>query len=204
MSLITLIGAVVFRLLALPDADWPEKALSDSADRTRRLAGAVVVLFIIAAAMRLRSAFEMMPTTSFSGPNAAGIGGLMSGEWGAGWLFVFAGAGLVAIALLVARRSITGWYLAAFGVVPICLGEAMTGHAGSMPRLLGLSVAADVAHVGSRWPDRWASVLVMCGIPALRTFELCPRRVAARFVRDIIVPQSSVVLVVGSGLTLRG
>jgi copper transport protein len=203
VALITLIGAVVFRLLALPDADWPKTALSDSADRTRRLAGAVVVLFIIAAAMRLRSAFEMMPTTSFSGPNAAGIGGLMSGEWGVGWLFVFAGAGLAAIALLVARRSITGWYLAAFGVVSICLGEAMTGHAGSLPRWVGLSVAADVAHVlgAGGWVGGLAC-LVMCGIPALGTFEPVLRDVAAaRLVRAYHrAAIQCVVLVVGSGL----
>ena len=203
VALITVIGAVVFRLLALPDADWPEKALSDSADRTRRLAGAVVVLFIIAAAMRLRSAFEMMPTTEFSGPGVSGIGGLMSGEWGAGWLFVFGGAVLVVIGLLVARRSTTGWYLAALGVVPICLGEAMTGHAGSMPRFLGLSVAADVAHVlgAGGWIGGLACVVV-CGFPTLGTFEPVLRDVAAaRLVRAFHrAAIQCVVLVVGSGL----
>ena len=203
VALITLIGAVVFRLLVLPDAEWTEKALSDAADRTRRLATAVLLLFAIAAAMRLRSAFEMMPTTAFSGPNASGIGGLMSGEWGVGWLFAFAGALIAGIGLFVARRSTAGWILATFGVAPICLGEALTGHAGSMPRLVGLSVAADIAHVlgAGGWIGGLAC-LIMCGIPALGTVEPVLRDVAAaRLVRAYHrAAIQCVALVVASGL----
>ncbi len=203
VALITLIGAVVFRLLALPAAEWPDKALSDAADRTRRLATAVLLLFAIAAAMRLRAAFEMMPTTAFTGPNASGVGGLMSGEWGIGWLIAFAGALIVAVGVLVARRSTAGWLLAAFGLVPICLGEALTGHAGSMPRFVGLSVAADVAHVlgAGGWIGGLAC-LVMCGIPALATVDPVLRDVAAaRLVRAYHrAAIQCVVLVAGSGL----
>jgi putative copper export protein len=193
---------VVFRILVLPDAEWTEKPLIDSTDRTRRLATAVLLLFTIAAAMRLRSAFDMMPTTT-SGPSASGVGGLMSGEWGIGWLFVVAGIACVAIGLLVARRTTAGWVVAAFGLVPICLGEALTGHAGSMPRLVGLSVAADVAHVlgAGGWIGGLAT-LVMCGIPALGTVEPVSRDVAAaRLVRAYHrAAIQCVALVAGSGL----
>jgi putative copper export protein len=127
----------------------------------------------------------------------------MSGEWGIGWLIAFAGALIAAIGLLVARRSTAGWMLAAFGLVPICLGEALTGHAGSMPRLVGLSVAADVAHVlgAGGWIGGLAT-LVMCGIPALGTVEPVSRDVAAaRLVRAYHrAAIQCVALVAGSGL----
>ena len=203
VALVTLIGAVVFRLIAVPEAEWPENARNDLADRTRRLAGAVMILFIASAAMRFRAALEMMPASQFNGTAGSGIGGLLSGGWAIGWLFVLSGAVLVALALLLARRSTMGWALAAIGLVPICLGEALTGHAGSLPRSVGVSVAADVAHVlGAGGWIGGLVCLLMCGLPAVRSVETVLRDVAAaRLVRAYHrAATQCVVLVVASGL----
>jgi len=185
VAAITLFGAVIFRLFVLSRAAWPEAAHRDAASRTRRLAGAVLLLFVIAAAMRFRAAFEMMPTNQLTGPGVTGISGMMSGVWAAGWLVLFVGAAIAALALFMARRSGMGWVLAVLGIATICAGEALTGHAGSMPRYVSLSVAVDVAHflAAGGWIGGLTCV-VLCGLPALGTVEPVLRDVAgARLVR---------------------
>jgi putative copper export protein len=176
---------VVFRLFVLPRAEFPEAAFRDAADRTRNLAGAVLLLFVIAAAMRFRAALEMMPATPLTGPGALGIGALMSGAWALAWLVVFAGAVIVMLSLFVARRSVIGWFLAILGITTICAGEALTGHAGSLANNGSIGVVADVAHFlgAGGWIGGLACV-VLCGLPAVRVAEPVLRDVAAsRLVR---------------------
>jgi len=180
VAAITLIGAVMVRLFTLPRADWPAAGAADMSERLRRLSGAVLVLSMIAAAMRFRATLDLV---TLSGPNATGLSAMMPVN--PGWLFLFVGGVVVGIGFIWARAARAGWMLMGLGVAAICLGEALTGHAGSMPRQLSLSVAADVAHflAAGGWIGGLAS-LVMCGLPALRTVDTVLRDVAAaRLVR---------------------
>lgn len=195
---ITLIGAVLFRLFTLPRADWPDPAMADVSERLRRLAGAVLVLLMIAAAMRFRATLDLMTASE---PAASGIRGMMPVN--PGWLFLFIGGVVVGVGFIWARASRAGWMLMTLGVVGICLGEALTGHAGSMPRYLPLSVATDVTHflAAGGWIGGLAC-LAMCGLPALRSVDTVLRDVAgARLVRSFHrSAMQCVVLVLASAL----
>jgi copper transport protein len=184
VAAITLIGAVVFRLFVLPRAEWPPHAARESADRTRRLATAVLVLFMITTVMRLVAESDLMPMPS-SAPRRLAIAILMQTQWGFGWLFGLIGALVVGGGLLAARAASAGWMLVGLGVVGICVGEALTGHAGSIVGHPALGVATDVAHfLGAGGWIGGLTCLVLCGLPALRGLDASFRDVAgARLIR---------------------
>lgn len=202
IAAITLIGAVVFRLFVLPRAEWPVSAASDGADRARRLASAVLLLFAIASIMRLVAESDLMPGVS-TGRGVAILSMVKETGWGHGWLFSAAGALIVFAGLVTARRVMTGWIVAGVGVVGICLGEALTGHAGSMTRHLPLAISVDVAHFlgAGGWLGGLACVVV-CGLPALRVLDEGSRHVAgARLVRGYHrAAMECVVLVIATAL----
>ena len=81
------------------------------------------------------------------------------------------------VGLLAVRASAVGWIVAALGTVGICLGEALTGHAGVVARHSSVAVAVDLAHFlgAGGWLGGLAAVL-RCGLPVLA--DLDPNRAA--------------------------
>jgi putative copper export protein/methionine-rich copper-binding protein CopC len=171
VAALVLIGAAVFRLFVLPAADWPAEQVNDAGDRARRLAMAVVVLFLVASATRLVAESDLIPSAA-TARGAAVMATMFDTRWGHGWLFAATGGVISLIGLLFARVTRTGWIITGLGVIAICVGEAMTGHSGAMGRHAPLAVAADVAHFlsGGGWLGGLTCV-VLCGLPALRSLD---------------------------------
>jgi putative copper export protein/methionine-rich copper-binding protein CopC len=167
VALITLIGVVVFRLFILREAALPADVTADAADRARRLANAVLLLFAISTVWRLAAQSDLIPTAGSARFDAM-LSVVRDTHWGHGWLAGGVGVVVTALGLLIASESLVGWIVAGVGVVAICIGEAMTGHAAAS-RHVAFAISVDVAHVLSAggWFGGLAAV-AMCGLPATR------------------------------------
>jgi putative copper export protein/methionine-rich copper-binding protein CopC len=183
VAVMVLIGAVVFRLFVLPGAEFPVHELNEASDRARRLAIAVLMLFLVSSLTRLIAESELMSGVARS---TAMMSTIRDTRWGHGWMFAATGGIIAIVGLFVARATRTAWIVAGLGAVAICVGEAMTGHAAAMDRHAPLAVATDVAHFLSAggWLGGLTCV-VLCGLPTLRAFDERNRVLSgARLVRS--------------------
>lgn len=167
VALLTLVGLVTFRLAVITAAHWSESSVRDVNDRLLRFANALWVLFIVATLTRAFAEAELLPTSE-SRVHALGIL-VKSTQWGHGWAIGFGGAILLLIGLVIARvPGMTGWVIAAVGVIIAALGETLTGHSvtSSHP---ALAVASDIAHLlaGGGWLGGLAA-LMLAGLPSLK------------------------------------
>lgn len=169
VAVLLLVGVVTFRLAILPGARWTGELALEAADRVRRLGVAAVVLFMITTFVRAMAQSALLPTAS-SSRTVAVMTLARETAWGHGWTVGAAGAIVMLIGLILARRNFAGWLVAGIGVVAICLGEGLTGHAGpAIVRHFSLALAVDVAHVlgAGGWLGGLAAV-TLSGIPSLR------------------------------------
>jgi len=167
VAVLTLVGAVVFRLFVLPEAQWTPDLREDASDRARRFASAVFVLFAVTTVTRLMAQSDLIADAQASRWHAV-IAVVRDTRWGHGWLIGAIG-GLIAIAgLFTAKRAWWGWIVAGLGVVGIGFGEGLTGHAAAVHHT-SLALAADLAHLlgAGGWLGGLAA-LMLCGLPALR------------------------------------
>lgn len=178
IAVVTLVGAMVFRLFVLHDARLSPEVTADAVDRTKRLANAVLFLFAITTLWRLSAEADLIPTAG-TARFAAMVSVARDTMWGHGWLVGGVGVVIAALGLLIAATSFTGWIVAALGVVAICVAEALTGHAAASVHRAALATAVDVAHVLSAggWLGGLATVL-MCGLPATGRVDSNNRRQA--------------------------
>ena len=167
---LTLIGALVVRLVVLPRAEVPSETFADGADRLRRLASAAVVLFTLATLMRLAAESTLIMNDGGSRLRAM-ITVVRDTRWGHGWAIGAGGAIVAFVGLLAARRSLPGWIVAAVCAVLVCLSESLTGHAAASSRS-ALAVAVDVTHVlgAGGWIGGLAA-LVLSVFPALGALD---------------------------------
>lgn len=183
IGVLTLVGAMVFRLVVLPAAGWPEGVTHDASDRTRRFAQAALLLFAITTLMRLGGESTLVPAPTSS--RLSDMWTVMHAtRWGTGWCVGAIGAIVAAVGLFAARRAHSGWFAAAIGVIAIAASESITGHAGASSRS-ALAIATDVAHVlaGGGWLGG-LTVVLLCGLPALRSVNEAERPAAgSRLVR---------------------
>jgi putative copper export protein/methionine-rich copper-binding protein CopC len=184
-SVLTLIGAVLFRLFILPPAELAAPVFAESADRARRLAHAALALFVLATLTRVFDQSNLV-----AGAASARIPAVMSviegTRWGHGWLVGLVGAALALIGFAVARSTSVGWIVAGIGVAAIATSESLTGHAGAATRMMPLAVGVDVAHVlgAGGWLGGLTAVL-LSGLPALRSLDDVERpRAGSRLVRS--------------------
>jgi copper transport protein len=207
MALLCVIGAIVFRLVVLPASKWPDELAADSADRVRRLAVAFAILFAIATLTRALAQSELLAQPTASRLDA--LRTLISGtRWGLAWTVGACGIIVAFIGLIAARAprparaGLTGWIIAAAGIVAVTISEALTGHSGSSPHL-SLAMAADVAHQlgAGGWIGGLACVLV-AGLPPTRRLSESEAPLAgSRLVRAYHASAlEGVVLVVASGV----
>ncbi len=183
IGVLTLVGAMVFRLVVLPAAGWPESVTHDASDRTRRFAQAALLLFAVTTLMRLGGESTLVPD-----PTSSRLSDMWTvvhaTRWGTGWCVGAIGAIVAAVGLFAARRVHSGWFAAAIGVIAIAASESITGHAGASSRS-ALAIATDVAHVlaGGGWLGG-LTVVLLCGLPALRSVNETERPAAgSRLVR---------------------
>lgn len=170
VSVITMIGAIIFRLVVLPGAQWSGELTAEAGERARRLAQAALTLFIIATLMRVVSQSELVPS-EVGGRITAILSVVRETRWGHGWSVGAAGALVVLIGLVAARVRFAGWTIAAIGIVAVCTGDALTGHPGASPHL-ALAVATDITHYlgAGGWIGGLVAV-VLSGLPALRIID---------------------------------
>jgi len=183
VSVITMIGAIIFRLVVLPGAEWSNELTVDAGERARRLAQAALTLFIIATLMRVVAESELIPS-DVGGRMSAVISVVRDTRWGRGWAVGAAGAIVVLIGLVVARAKQAGWMIAAIGIVAVCTGDALTGHSGASNHL-PLAVATDITHYlgAGGWIGGLVAV-VLSGLPSLRIIPDADRpRAGSQLVR---------------------
>ena len=167
VAVLTLVGAVVFRLFVLPEAQWTPELREDASDRARRLASAVFVLFAVTTITRLMAQSDLIADAQ-QGRWHAVVAVVRDTRWGHGWLIGAIGGVVAILGLLMAKRAWWGWIIAGLGVVGIGFGEGLTGHAAAVHNT-SLALAADLAHLlgAGGWLGGLAA-LMLCGLPALR------------------------------------
>jgi copper transport protein len=145
VSLLTIIGAIIVRLIVIPRAGWSADLVADAGDRARSLAQSASVLLLCTTLYRAATQSQMMTgaPTSFFGRLSSLV---RETNWGQGWAIGAAGVLAIVVGLFVARRGVGGWTLAALGAVFVAGGQALTGHAASNAHP-ALAVATDVVHV---------------------------------------------------------
>jgi methionine-rich copper-binding protein CopC/putative copper export protein len=160
MGALTLIGAVIVRLVVLPRAEVPAEMFVDATDRLRRLATAALTLFILGTLMRLAAESTLIMNDGDSRLRAMVVV-VRDTRWGHGWAIGAGGAVLAYLGLFAGRGLAAGWILAAVGSVLVCLSEALTGHAAASSRS-ALAVAVDVTHVlgAGGWVGGLAALLL--------------------------------------------
>ena len=202
VSVLTLIGTVIFRLVILRRAALPAPASEESADRARRLARAALALFIVATLTRVFAQSALVPGASADRIHTV-LSVVQGTRWGNGWLVGFAGALLAVAGLMAGGAAAAGWAIAAVGVAGIATAEALTGHAGASTTYVSLAIAADVAHVlgAGGWIGGLTAVL-LCGLPSLRALTDDERaRAGSRLVRSFHgAAVECVALVLGSAV----
>jgi len=167
VAVITMIGAIIFRLVVLPGAQWSNELTTEAGERARRLAQAALTLFVIGTCMRVIAESSLIPSDA-GGRLSAVLSVIRDTRWGHGWAVGAAGGVVVLIGLVVARSARAGWLMAAVGVVAVCTGDALTGHSG-VSRHLALAVATDITHYlgAGGWIGGLVAVL-LSGLPSLR------------------------------------
>ncbi len=201
LAVLIVIGAIVFRLVVLPNAALGDDFANDAAARVRRFAFAALALFVVTTIARI--AFESQLISGASSAMSAVVSTARDTRWGHGWLTGAVGAILVFVGLVSGRRSTGGWFAAALGAVLVCVGEALTGHAASLPRHTALSVSADVTHVlgAGAWLGSLA-MMAAVGLPAIGKLGSAESpRAGSALTRAYHTPAvDGVVLVVASGV----
>jgi putative copper export protein/methionine-rich copper-binding protein CopC len=167
---LTLIGAVIVRLVVLPRAELPAETFPDAADRLRRLATAALTLFIVGTLIRLAAESTLIMNEGDSRLHAMLVV-VRDTRWGHGWAIGAGGAVLAYAALVVGRATGVPWIVAALGAVLVSLSESLTGHAAASSHS-ALAVAADVTHVlgAGGWIGGLAALLLSV-FPALHSLD---------------------------------
>jgi putative copper export protein/methionine-rich copper-binding protein CopC len=162
LSLLVVIGAVVFQLAVLPRVTVDEN-LRTTISHTIATAGAMTaVLLLLAVVARLAMQVQLLNARpGVREVSAADIVGAT--RWGVGWMLQGSGALLAVAALLAVRRRQTAWAVAAVAALVLSITPALGGHASASPRFAALGIIADVGHVigASGW---LGSLLMMVAI----------------------------------------
>ena len=169
VALLTVLGALGFRHGVLPPLAARGVPTADAADRARRFGQNVLILYAIAAFVRLYTESRAMygPDVALAGASLIPL--VTRTTWGLGWLAGVVGALLLAVGWAISRRSVTiGTPLALTGALGMVLAPAMSGHATGSEHFI-VSVTLDMLHVAAAgvWIGGLMLVLFV-GIPAMR------------------------------------
>jgi copper transport protein len=172
VALLTMLGVLGFRHGVLPPLAVRGVPTSDAADSARRLGQSVLILYGIAALIRL-----YLQSTAVYGRDTAlatdALAALISRTtWGAGWTAGVLGAAVLLIGWRISRYSVTfGTPLALTGAFGMVLSPALSGHAAASRHFVW-SVTLDAMHIAAAgvWIGGLLIVLI-AGIPAMLRLE---------------------------------
>jgi putative copper export protein len=120
--------------------------VAPASERAAAIGRGALVFLLLASGARLLTQFAAIGVSLGDFAFAREI--LFRTVWGWGWLLQVIGAIVGFAAFHTARRSPEfGWRLAAVAAVLLAVTPALSGHAAGVPRLAGLAVLADSAHV---------------------------------------------------------
>lgn len=206
VAVLTIVGTAVFGLFVLPGASLPPDVVRDARDRTRRLANAVLLLFVVTTVWRLAAQTSLLPSSVRGGTAMLTV--LHDTSWGKGWIVGAIGIAVAALGLLMARSSRVGWALTGIGAAAIAASEGLTGHPAAATNV-PLAAAVDVVHVigAGGWIGGLAAV-ALCGLAATRRSEVAGGTTASHqlvrsFHRSAVVCVSIVLLTALAGAWLR-
>lgn len=169
VALLSVLGALGFRHGVLPPLAARGVPTADAADRARRLGKGVLVLYAVAAAVRLYAEAVALNTREHALEPGVLLPLLTSTTWGVGWLVGVIGALLVLVGWTISRTSVTlGTPLALTGALGMVLSPALSGHAAASHNFV-ISVTLDMLHVAAA--GVWIGGLLMMllvGVPAMR------------------------------------
>jgi copper transport protein len=168
VALLTVLGVLGFRHGVLPPLAARGVGTSDAADRARRLGQSALVLYVLAALVRLYT--ESVSIHGDAALAARSLTPMLTGTmWGIGWLAGVIGAVLLMLGWTISKKNVMiGTPLALTGALGMVLSPAMSGHATSS-RYFVLSMTLDMLHVAAAgvWIGGLLLVL-LAGIPAMR------------------------------------
>jgi copper transport protein len=170
VALLTAVGLVIFRLAVLPPSGWNAQLTANASARAVRLGRAVLLLFAITTLSRGLTEASLLPGYIGTRFNALFVL-VQHTRWGMMWAVGVAGLIVAFAGLLFAEKTLSGWIVAAVGLVVVAVSEALTGHAGAVPHPAA-AIAADVAHLlgAGGWLGGLTAVL-LCGLPAVRSLD---------------------------------
>jgi putative copper export protein len=166
-ALLSVLGALGFRHGVLPPLAARGVPTADAADRARRLGLAMLLLYVVAAGIRVYT-----QSAAIYGKDAFAWGALSrllsETVWGAGWSVGVIGAVLVALGWTASKRNVMlGTPLALTGALGMVLSPSLSGHAASSSYFIA-NVTLDTMHVAvaGMWIGGLA-MLLCAGIPAM-------------------------------------
>lgn len=167
IAILAVLGTVVFRFVVLGALERRQEPVADLAERARQIGLGAVVLLLVTGVYRLVTEHRALGHVhGLLDVNA--LGALVSQTmWGRGWLVGGVGAAILLVSLVVARRSQTGWYLAAVGALAVAVSPALTGHAAANADQPAVAILVDALHVLGA--GAWLGTLLlvaMAGVPA--------------------------------------
>jgi copper transport protein len=169
VALITILGALGFRHGVLPPLAARGVPTADAADRARRLGQGALLLYAIAAIVRLFGESAALNGHGQALAPDALLTLLGRTSWGMGWITGLVGAALLFAGWSISKRGVTmGTPLALTGALGLVASPALTGHAASSNWFI-VSVTLDMLHVlaAGVWIGGLLIVL-LAGIPAMR------------------------------------
>ena len=169
VALITVLGALGFRHGVLPPLASRGVPTADAADRARRLGQGALLLYALAALVRLYAESVALNGRQQALAPDALIPVLTQTSWGMGWSTGIVGAVLLLVGWIISKKSVSiGTPLALTGALGIVAAPALTGHAASSSSFV-IAVTLDMLHVlaAGAWIGGLLMVL-LAGIPAMR------------------------------------
>ena len=175
-AILIVVGAVTFRILVLgfmSRARVPRVTLIETAAMLAARIGLLGAAALgIDAVLRLAAQSYALHGVSDAWNVVFVAAMLRKTVWGWAWLLQVVGVVVALIGFRQARiasgsQVARGWLMASLGAVVLAFSPALSGHAVSAPRLAGLAVLADAAHVlgASGWLGSLLFVIVV-GMPA--------------------------------------
>lgn len=169
VALVTILGAVAFRHAVLPPLASRGVATADAADRARRLGLGALLLYALAALIRLYAKSVTLNGQQRALDPGALVPVLTQTAWGMGWSTGVFGALVLFLGWTISKRSVgIGTPLALTGTLGLVTAPALTGHAASSNSFV-IAVTLDMLHVLAA--GAWLGALLMvvlAGIPAMR------------------------------------
>jgi copper transport protein len=146
LAMLAMLGAVAFRFAVLSRTTGLEIVVRDGvsssiAGRAAMVSALFVVLLL--AKLVLQARLVASHAAAMTGMERIAI----DSQWGTAWAMQLAGGALALAGLVLARRSRTGWSVAAVGGAAIAIGASLGGHAAASEHLRVLGVIMDALHV---------------------------------------------------------